>query len=51
MKTNITNKENELLKKYYSCGISIEALAMATGINEETIKKILGILKWFYGMM
>lgn len=45
MKSKISEKEKELLKKYYSKGISIEALVIATGYEIEKIKKILGVLK------
>ncbi len=45
MKKNMTKKEVELLIKYYSLGISLEALAMATGYSLEEIKRVLGILK------
>ena len=41
----ITKKEKELLIKYYSKGISVEALSIASGIKIEIIKKELGILK------
>ena len=49
MKERISEKEKELLKKYYSRGISIEALVIATGYKLEEIKKILGVLKWYVG--
>jgi hypothetical protein len=45
MKDKMTNKEKELLKKYYSCGISIEALSIASGYDISLIKKVLGIKK------
>ena len=45
MKVNLTKKEKELLKKYYSFGISIEALSMASGFDVEVIKKVLGLKK------
>ena len=45
MKDKITIKEKQLLKKYYSCGISIEALSIASGIDINLIKKVLGIKK------
>ncbi len=45
MKKNITKKEKDLLIKYYCLGISIEALAIASGYSISEIKKVLGILK------
>ncbi len=41
----ISKKEKEMLIKYYSKGISIEALSIASGYSIKDIKKVLGILK------
>lgn len=45
MRTKMTKKEKELLIKYYSLGISLEALSIASEIEIKAIKKVLGIKK------